>query len=1021
MLLAALAAQPASFVLPAPVVPTTLCTSTCFPEGAAICTPRGLQVCLPLQSGPCLVWTAPQPCPVGTTCSAGRCRAACVSECGPTGSTRCRGDAVVTCADRDHDGCLEWGDPKPCGRGNLGRHSLGGGDCVLGGCESMCRSECTSPDATACDGDTLLACADVDGDGCLEWSDPVPCPEGQTCANGRCVAACVAECSAEGALSCDGPFAWRRCGSYDPDRCLDWGPPQACEPGTTCAAGTCFERCRSECTVMGATACRGEMLCTCADANGDGCLEWSSAAPCPEGTLCSAGECRATCRSECPAQGATLCDRGHLRTCGDADGDGCLEWGSAVACPEGRACANGVCRSGCVNECSAEGDRRCVGQAFQECAALVDGCLAWGTPVTCAAGQGCSNGRCASTCRDECTVQDQRQCVSASGFATCADVDADGCLEWSLPTPCQAREVCAGGRCRSDKAAECAPSGATRCDAAHQGYQTCRDTNDDGRLEWGSVTPCGLGNVCANGLCASTCRDECSAAGTLRCAGPFGVQRCADRDRDGCLEWGSPTACPDEQRCAGGVCGTGCGGACTDRDAVACADDASAVLSCRDIDGDGCLDWTSPQACPAGTTCANGACVQRCADECSEPGAKRCAGPRSVAACGDANRDGCREWGDAYACPEGQVCADGACVRTCRDECPKEDAATCDDAHTGVRRCADLDGDGCREWGSVEPCSRGRVCVEGDCARRCHDECGPADAKSCTHSGLAARTCTDVNRDGCLEWGSPLPCPDGYTCDAGGCIALPPPGRLRLSEVGPGEGGAEPFVELQGEPGLDLSEFSLRIEGVGARVAATVPLAGRVRADGFVVVARAGAASPLGGLLDVTADLPLAGLPLRVELRWREVMVDAIAATREGKDLRAAEGPALVVAGPLTSLGRDVNGRDTDSNAADLHAWPAPSPGTWNGPPNARPIASLDCPAGAKAGRVAPFDGSRSADPDGHLGRWRFEFDDGVRIDGPIPRFERLFVAPGRVRLVLTVTDDVGAEASTACMIEVVP
>jgi len=929
---------------------------------------------------------------------------------------------VVSCADRDHNGCLEWGDPKPCGGGGRALGGLGGGDCVLGACEPSCRNECSTPDATACDGDSLLACADVDADGCLEWSDPVPCPDGQTCSNGRCVKTCAPECSADGALACDGPFAWRACGHFDADRCLDWGPPRACDQGETCAAGACTTRCRSECTVLGATECRGEMLRACGDANGDGCLEWSTAAPCPEGTLCAAGECRVACRSECPGAGATVCDRGRLRTCGDTEGDGCLEWGTAVPCPKGQSCSNGACQAGCVAECTAEGDRRCLSDAFQECTSSLDGrCLVWGTPVTCPAGQGCANGRCSTACRDECTVQDAHQCVAGGAFVVCKDADGDGCLEWSLPTPCTERTTCSGGRCRKHKASECAPSGAARCDAAHQGVQTCRDANGDGALEWGSVAPCGLGRVCSNGACVPDCRNECSAAGSVRCAGPFGVQRCADPDGTGCLRWGSVTSCADGQRCAGGVCEAGCGGECSTSASTACADNATAWLSCRDVDGDDCVEWTSPVPCPAGTVCSNGACGPRCFDECSEVGARRCAGPHSFRACGDANGDGCREWGDAQACPPGLACVDGSCSRGCRNECPAEGADECDDAHGGTRSCADLDGDGCLEWGSVVPCSHGRVCVAGECERRCHDECKPPDTRVCTASGLAARRCTDVNRDGCLEWGSPLPCADGFTCDAGVCVPQPVPGRVRLSEIGPGDAGAEPFVELQGDPGLDLSEFSLRLEGGGGRGSATVPLTGRVPPDGFLVVARSEAGPALAGVTDLRADLPFAGLPLRVELRWREVVADAVALTRASKDVRPAESLPLTLEGSVAAVGRDVNGRDRDDNAADWVAWAAPSPGTWNGPPNVRPLAVLDCPAGVRAGRVAPFDGSRSADPDGKLNRWRFLFDDGVKVEGPIPRFERLFLAPGLRRLELTVADDVGAEASTSCTIEVAP
>ncbi|MBM4398476.1 MAG: SUMF1/EgtB/PvdO family nonheme iron enzyme [Deltaproteobacteria bacterium] len=50
------------------------------------------------------------------------------------------------------------------------------------------------------------------------------------------------------------------------------------------------------------------------------------------------------CSDECPTAGAVECTDGiHLRTCGDAGGDGCREWGDAEACPANHACQTGRC------------------------------------------------------------------------------------------------------------------------------------------------------------------------------------------------------------------------------------------------------------------------------------------------------------------------------------------------------------------------------------------------------------------------------------------------------------------------------------------------------------------------------------------------------------------------------------------------------------------------------------------------------------------------------------------------------
>jgi len=53
-------------------------------------------------------------------------------------------------------------------------------------------------------------------------------------------------------------------------------------------------------------------------------------------------------------------------------------------------------------------------------------------------------------------------------------------------------------------------------------------------------------------LTAIGCTDECQANAT-QCTDQ-GVARCGQFDEDACLEWGTPTACPSGESCAGGAC-----------------------------------------------------------------------------------------------------------------------------------------------------------------------------------------------------------------------------------------------------------------------------------------------------------------------------------------------------------------------------------------------------------------------------------------------------------------------------------
>ncbi len=97
------------------------------------------------------------------------------------------------------------------------------------------------------------------------------CPAGQTCRSGTC---CSDECSPEGATECtNGGSAYHRCiRDGDPDPCLEWSQPTACQYG--CSSGHC-----QGCTPN----CSGK---ECGD---DGC--GGTCGSCPTGQVCDQGRC----------------------------------------------------------------------------------------------------------------------------------------------------------------------------------------------------------------------------------------------------------------------------------------------------------------------------------------------------------------------------------------------------------------------------------------------------------------------------------------------------------------------------------------------------------------------------------------------------------------------------------------------------------------------------------------------------------------------------------------------------------
>ncbi len=93
---------------------------------------------------------------------------------------------------------------------------------------------------------------------------------------------------------------------------------------------------------VGALDCRGDAVVACV-LGADGCPAWGEAAACISPTpFCSGGACSATCTDDCVA-GATMCQGTDVRTCGQADGDTCLDWGPATACAGGMTCEGDGC------------------------------------------------------------------------------------------------------------------------------------------------------------------------------------------------------------------------------------------------------------------------------------------------------------------------------------------------------------------------------------------------------------------------------------------------------------------------------------------------------------------------------------------------------------------------------------------------------------------------------------------------------------------------------------------------------
>ena len=243
------------------------------------------------------------------------CQNACRS-----GAQRCFDEKQVEICIVKSDGCAAWSEPQLCPGDDV---------CIKDACQSCPEKTCEAGDRK-CDDDGARVCGDFDANGCLEWSEPSPCPDG---CDGDVCKGCQNDCN-PGQKSCDQNGA-RVCADVDDDGCLEWSEPSPCPNG--CDGDVC-KGCQNDCN-PGQKSCDPNGARVCADVDDDGCFEWSEPSPCPNG--CDGDVCKG-CQNDCDP-GQKSCDENGARVCADVDEDGCFEWSTPSPCPYG--CDGDVCQS----------------------------------------------------------------------------------------------------------------------------------------------------------------------------------------------------------------------------------------------------------------------------------------------------------------------------------------------------------------------------------------------------------------------------------------------------------------------------------------------------------------------------------------------------------------------------------------------------------------------------------------------------------------------------------------------------
>lgn len=487
---------------------------------------------------------------------------------------------------------------------------------------------------------------------------------------------CNDACPAIGARQCSGT-GWVECGNFDSDECLEWGTEHDCPAQTTCSQGYCQTGCSNECAVSGARVCgANNTFATCGQSDTDACLDLSPYEACPNGTTCSNGFCAVSCQNECDQAGVTQCATGGVITCGNSDADPCLDWSQPVPCANGTSCVNGECRQGgCTDECTTD-QRECVGpSSFHTCGqADSDTCLDWSTPVGCPTGERCntSTGQCEAGCVDQCPANTPTACYTGNSTLACVVNSTSGCREWSV-VECPTNQACIGVACaacaadsfesptRNDDPAAATPiatiastpwqqTSLTICQpdvdwfvySATAGQNilvevTFLQANGDLDLSifspdqnlvavgWGTDDneravinntlagdyliaiygydygrPVGDSNSYGLKLSTVACTDECFVEGQRFCTDANARATCVDIDADGCLEAESgAVACPTGTSCADGVC-VDCANECTLAE-TACF--RGTQINCVQPTGYSCTFWQIASTCSATQEC----------------------------------------------------------------------------------------------------------------------------------------------------------------------------------------------------------------------------------------------------------------------------------------------------------------------------------------------------------------------------------------------------------------------------------
>jgi len=437
------------------------------------------------------------------------------------------------------------------------------------------------------------------------------------------------------------------------------------------------------------------------------------------------------------------------------------------------------CEYECVNECSFANQKECVGSSYHVCQSDVNGCLKWGSLVSCddgnpcTQGDGCQGGSCVvgtpmncSYLSDTCNtgVCSGGQCVAQPKAGACNDND-----------PCTSNDSCQGGGC-SGIPKDCS----YLSDACNQGVcqgGACVAQPKSGSCNDGNA--CTEGDFCQNGKCQAGTPKDCSYLSDSCNTGSCSGGQCVAQPKSGACEDGNP--CTLNDVCSGGKCTSGPSKDCS-ASADQCNNGVCVGGNCvKEPKAGVCSDQDS---CTVGDACLQGVCVgapMDCtllSDACNVGvcvGGKCTAQPKA-GSCDDGN-----------ACTAPDTCNAGKCEPGQQKDCSVL-TDSCNDGVCVAGQCVAKAKDGKCEDGDL--CTLGDWCVQGKCMSGAPLDCSLL-TDSCKTGICVSGVCKGEPKPG-------MDCDDGIACTVDKCD--PALGCLHTADVAPCDDG-NPCTEDQCVPG----------------------------------------------------------------------------------------------------------------------------------------------------------------------------------------------------------------------------